>query len=93
MYTADPSNAIGIIPGTISLYHSECLGFFDALSWLYERPVLVLRGIRAALLLSRMQIMQRPLLRRWRAESVTDRAWAARVPSAASLSCEWSGGP
>ena len=29
-YTVDPSNAIGIIPGIISLYHSECLEFADA---------------------------------------------------------------
>jgi hypothetical protein len=55
----------------MSLYHSECLGFFDALSWLYGRP----RGVRVALLPSRKQI----ILRRGRAESVGDRAWTARA--------------
>ena len=29
-YTVDPSKAIGIIPGIMSLYHSECLEFADA---------------------------------------------------------------
>lgn len=54
-YTVDPSKATGIIPGIISLYHSECLEFAGAVSLLYARPVLVPRWILLVLFPSRLQ--------------------------------------
>ena len=56
-YTVDPSKTIGIIPGIISLHHSECFEFPDAAFWLYARPVPAPRRLRLTLSPSRLQII------------------------------------
>lgn len=50
-YTLDPSKATGIIPGIMSLYHSECFEFADVVCWvLYARRVPALKRTRLAAL-------------------------------------------